>query len=320
MRNVANVAIIGAGVSGLTSGIELLEAGYKVTILARELPPNTTSNAAAAFWFSYRALPEDKVLKWSGISLQRFKTLYSHPKSGVFPVKLVQLLKPDDKAPTWAGLITGSKFAPKDSLPPAYTNAYEGEVPSVDTSYYMPFLLAQFASKGGLIRQIDIKALTDIRGDYSIIVNCSGVFAGALVKDSAIKPIRGQALRVTKPNCRPCAWVDTDGPLGLTFIVPRVNDYVVGGTAEDNNWNLTVDQESSNAMLRRASQIEPALKECEILDTFVGLRPGRSEVRVELEKIDSGPTIIHNYGHAGGGFTLSWGCAAEVVELAQASL
>jgi D-amino-acid oxidase len=47
----------------------------------------------------------------------------------------------------------------------------------------------------------------------------------------------------------------------------------------------------------------------------VGLRPGRAEVRLEKELI-SGKVIIHNYGHGGSGVTLSWGCAEEVVELA----
>lgn len=44
------VAVIGCGVSGLTCGVRLLEHHYAVTIVARDLPPQTTSDAAA-FWF-----------------------------------------------------------------------------------------------------------------------------------------------------------------------------------------------------------------------------------------------------------------------------
>ena len=45
-----NILIIGCGVSGLTTGLALLDAGYEVTIWARDLPPATTSNVAAAVW------------------------------------------------------------------------------------------------------------------------------------------------------------------------------------------------------------------------------------------------------------------------------
>jgi len=46
-----------------------------------------------------------------------------------------------------------------------------------------------------------------------------------------------------------------------------------------------------------------------------GLRPVRSTVRVEAERISPDRLLVHNYGHGGAGITLSWGCATEVVRL-----
>jgi D-amino-acid oxidase len=53
-----------------------------------------------------------------------------------------------------------------------------------------------------------------------------------------------------------------------------------------------------------------------IIRTVVGLRPYRpSGFVVRAESID-GKTIVHNYGHGGGGITLSWGTAHLAVQLA----
>ncbi|PYI70871.1 MAG: amino acid oxidase, partial [Verrucomicrobia bacterium] len=54
-----------------------------------------------------------------------------------------------------------------------------------------------------------------------------------------------------------------------------------------------------------------------VLAERVGLRPFRkSGVRLEREKLRDGRIVIHNYGHGGSGFTLSWGCAREVLDIA----
>jgi D-amino-acid oxidase len=56
-----------------------------------------------------------------------------------------------------------------------------------------------------------------------------------------------------------------------------------------------------------------------VLEQRVGLRPGRPEVRLDVEHPVPGCTVIHNYGHGGSGFTLAWGCAEEVLRLARES-
>ena len=59
------VAIVGAGVSGLTCGVVFAERGHRTAIFAKEIGQQTTSGAAAALWFPYDAEPADKVIPWA---------------------------------------------------------------------------------------------------------------------------------------------------------------------------------------------------------------------------------------------------------------
>ena len=47
---MSNVTVLGAGVIGLTIATVLQEAGYAVTILARDLPEDSESQAFASPW------------------------------------------------------------------------------------------------------------------------------------------------------------------------------------------------------------------------------------------------------------------------------
>src|SRR5476651_2622335 len=54
-----------------------------------------------------------------------------------------------------------------------------------------------------------------------------------------------------------------------------------------------------------------------VIRTTVGLRPHRdSGFVLRAEKLDA-KTLIHNYGHAGAGMSLAWGCGVMVSEFAQ---
>ena len=65
---MARVIVVGAGVAGLTSAVRLAEAGHRVDVLARDLPRETTSAVAAALWYPYLALPQDRVTAWAARS------------------------------------------------------------------------------------------------------------------------------------------------------------------------------------------------------------------------------------------------------------
>lgn len=87
--------------------------------------------------------------------------------------------------------------------------------------------------------------------------------------------------------------------------------------------DLTLDSPEVRRMRERCNKFVPGLENAEYDPEagFVqGLRPFRGEnVRVERElrrKTDGSMSrIIHSYGQGGAGFTLSFGCAGDVLGL-----
>ena len=78
------------------------------------------------------------------------------------------------------------------------------------------------------------------------------------------------------------------------------------------------------ALAGQAKAAEPALipirvDPAEVFRTTVCLRPFRATgPRIETEALGH-KTVVHNYGHGGSGWSLSWGSAAEAVRLAMVS-
>src|SRR5207237_10908494 len=83
-----SVAIVGAGVSGLTCGTLFAENGFEVSLLAEEIGDNTNSAAAAAIWYPYDVGPGAEVVPWALISYGRFLELAQNPRTGVSLVEL----------------------------------------------------------------------------------------------------------------------------------------------------------------------------------------------------------------------------------------
>jgi D-amino-acid oxidase len=109
-------------------------------------------------------------------------------------------------------------------------------------------------------------------------------------------------------------WLAEEGPDGEvpTYVIPRTHDVVLGGTDDDGDWSRTPSPEVADDILRRATALVPEVAKARVVRHKVGLRPARPEVR--LERVGD---VIHCYGHGGAGVTLSWGCADEVLRLAE---
>ena len=304
------IAIVGAGVSGLTCGVLFAERGFSATILAEQIGTATTSGAAGALWFPYDAEPANKVIPWALATYRTLADLAKDPRTGVSMIELCQYSRSGKfERPDWArDFVTDKAAEPLSS----FASGFSVRVPLTDTTIYLDYLIDRFRKAGG-----EIKANTrcnrceDLECD--LVINCAGIGARDLAHDIDLEPHRGQVAIVPKIDNLDCSIVCDDAP--LMYVIPRTNDCVFGGT-NDVSENLDPEPETTKAIVAECSRVLNINKP-RVLRERVGLRPFRkSGVRVEKEKLRDGRSVIHNYGHGGSGFTLSWGCAQDVFELA----
>jgi D-amino-acid oxidase len=310
------IAVVGGGVSGLTCGVRLLEEGARVTLVTRDAPAATTSSVAGAVWFPYRVRPNARTGPWGSAGYERFSRLAERDRMPVTMVELTMLYgEPLEEEPWWlASVPAESVRAPAaGELPDGYGDGRVLRVPCIEAPAYLDWLARRFAELGGITETRELSSLGEADGD--VVVNCAGVGAGPLADDDDLRPVRGQVAYVrTRERLR--FMVDENGPNALSYVLPRPDVVVLGGTAEEGDSETRVRPETTKAILERTLLLDPRLEHATYVGSAVGLRPARSEVRLEAATLHDGRPVVHNYGHGGSGFTLSWGCADEVARLA----
>jgi D-amino-acid oxidase len=214
--------------------------------------------------------------------------------------------------PSWAASLHARRLDPADLTAGIFTSAYSVHVPVVDTTVYLDYLQERARRAGAVLQPpAELESISDLDRAYRVIVNCAGVGAKTLVPDPDVEPHRGQVAVIAKLDL-PYAIVCDDPP--LMYAIPRRNDCVLGGTNEISE-NEEASPDDTSRIVAEASRtlgIAPP----PVIAERVGLRPfRRSGVRLEVEWLGDGRTVIHNYGHGGSGFTLSWGCAEAVLTL-----
>ncbi|WP_461152430.1 FAD-dependent oxidoreductase [Saccharopolyspora tripterygii] len=311
------VLVIGAGVHGLTCGVVLAEAGRQVLIRTAERPRETTSAVAGAMWGPARLKPADRVLYWATLSHAEFTALARDENSGVHlaPGRMAARFDLGDVVPPETKLVPDLRRCDEHELPDGFVWGCSATVPLIDMPRYLDHLLARFQAAGGEIRLGPVQSLADAAAESATVVNCTGVGAHELVGDPGVHPVLGQHVVVRNPGIDEY-FIELSEGGEFTSWMPHGDRVVLGGVSLEHDWRRTPRADLSAGIRRRVAALEPRLADAEVLEETVGLRPGRESVRVEVERYE-GARIIHDYGHAGSGVGLSWGCAYEVADLVE---
>jgi glycine/D-amino acid oxidase-like deaminating enzyme len=218
------IAVIGCGALGLTSASLLQRAGARVTIYAKELPPNVRSSLATGLWtpdsricFEDNATPAFKQL-WTGMARQSFRTYQSLLGLSGNPVEFIDdyFLSDEPNRPRRAESSTDTrpKFASlqRELIPELVTRSEDfapgshsfGErylrrnsLMMFNISSYTRMLVSDFAANGGKIEIAEFHSPEDFaKLREKTLINATGYGSRALFGDESIIPVRGQLTRM----------------------------------------------------------------------------------------------------------------------------
>jgi glycine/D-amino acid oxidase-like deaminating enzyme len=217
-----DIAVIGCGAMGLTTAIALQRAGARVTIYAKDLPPNVASSAATGLYtpdsriaMEEHASPEFKET-WARMARQTYEMFQTFLGVAGTPVEYIdQYAVFDEPGPEQRDEPEGKpKFArlQRDLTPDLMPLPVEYEPGShpfgqryvqrnsrlmFNLSSYQRILLQDFEAVGGRIEIAEFKTPADFaRVKETTLVNCTGYGARALLGDNSIVPVRGQLTRL----------------------------------------------------------------------------------------------------------------------------
>ncbi|KAF9041997.1 nucleotide-binding domain-containing protein [Hymenopellis radicata] len=346
------VLIVGGGVTGLTTAWALLDAGCDVTIISDQwasAKDRVGSQISGAIWewplrssergkksteVTYSSLPlyhdahtligtlpKSKI--WAMTSYRIFDKLqtivppsdsFDHGvrmlMANFFFAEDIEQMADKGQLEKWEDIVASEiKGARRDATlinlygvnqQSGVADSYQYFAPVIDTVAYLDWLRFIITCKGATF---DTRR---VNGPPDMLVNASGLGARELAEDNTLYPLRGALIQVIND--------------GRAF--PKVTDALVvspsdtGGIGED----MVFHRQAHEGPLQL---LVPGLDNAKYDPWYAistGIGPFRSmNARVEREQRrrsdGSASRIIHSYGHGGSGFTLSFGCANDVLGL-----
>jgi glycine/D-amino acid oxidase-like deaminating enzyme len=219
-----DIAVIGCGALGLTSSLLLQRAGARVTIYAKDLPPNVRSSLASGLWtpdsricLEDNATPAFKQL-WANMARQSFQTYQTLLGLPGNPVEFIDSYYVSDDSNSVRRRDTSTDTRPKfaelqrelipDLIPRGEDFApgthpfnerylHRNTLMMFNISSYARLLMADFLANGGKIEIAEFHTPGDFaRLREKTLINATGYGARALFNDESVTPVRGQLARM----------------------------------------------------------------------------------------------------------------------------
>jgi len=268
---VSSVAVLGCGAVGLATARLLQDRGLSVTIYARELPPNTTSNIAGGQWFPFgvfdfgKQSPEfmNQFVQATELAYRRYQTLLG-PRYGVRWIRNYFL---SHHAPTENDVSRAIRqFTPetrvlRESEHPfsGYEFALQYDTMLIEPPIYLNAMLTDFRIAGGAVRLMHFDQVSQLqRLTEPVIFNCTGLGARALFDDQELSPVKGQlTVLLPQPEVNYMALMEDE-----LYMFPRTDGILLGGTFEKDEWSLSVNETAKARVLQGHAKFFGSFRRC----------------------------------------------------------
>jgi D-amino-acid oxidase len=270
-RSPRRFAVLGCGVNGLSTA-RLLQRRFQdgsgtVTIYAKDLPPETTSNIAGGFWSPTSVYdPSAGTMKFTEqfrqacrISNRAFQNLVG-PDYGVRWMDTLEFYR--NEALATRELPGGNDLYPQSEVHRdpehyfgfPYVRQYSTML--IEPPVYLNALLRDFFIAGGKLVVREFRSREELkRLPEQSIFNCTGLGARALFGDQQLEPVRGQLeVLLPQPEVDYCY-------LGSGYMFPRRDGIILGGTFDHGDWSVTPNPDQASGILQTHAEIMKGLKQ-----------------------------------------------------------